>query len=71
MKALPLILEDKPLPRYMGIDAFNAREQARKQNLSLKQVQEELLATHEAGPIPGKRPGKRLHQTPFYETSPS
>jgi len=45
-KALPLILEGKPLPRYMGIDAFNAREQARKQHLPLKRVKEELLVTH-------------------------
>jgi len=46
LKALPLILEGKPLPRYMGIDAFNAREQARKRHLPLKRVKEELLATH-------------------------
>ncbi|MEE9365981.1 MAG: DinB family protein [Dehalococcoidales bacterium] len=46
LKALPLILEGKPLPRYMGIDAFNAREQERKQHLPLKRVKEELLVTH-------------------------
>ena len=46
MKALPVILEGKPLPRYMGIDAFNAREQESKRHLSLEQVKEELPATH-------------------------
>jgi len=46
-KALPLVLEGKPLPRYMGIDAFNAREQERKRHLSLAQVKKDLLATHE------------------------
>jgi len=46
-KALPLVLESKPLLRYMGIDAFNAREQERKQHLSLEQVKEALFATHE------------------------
>ncbi len=46
LKALPLILEGKPLPRYMGIDAFNAREQEHKQHLSLEQVKKELLVTH-------------------------
>ena len=46
-KALPLILEGKPLPRYMGIDAFNAREQEHKRHLSLEQVKKELVATHE------------------------
>jgi len=46
LKALPLILEGRPLPRYMGIDAFNAREQARKQHLSLEQVKKELPATY-------------------------
>jgi hypothetical protein len=46
LKALSLILEGKPLPRYMGIDAFNAREQERKRHLPLKRVKEELLVTH-------------------------
>jgi len=46
MKALPVILEGKPLPRYMGIDAFNAREQESKRHLPLEQVKEELPATH-------------------------
>ncbi len=46
-KALPLILEGKPLPRYMGIDAFNAREQERKRHFSLEQLQEELFTTHD------------------------
>jgi hypothetical protein len=46
MKALPLILEGKPLPRYMGIDAFNARKQESRKHLSLGQIEEELPATH-------------------------
>jgi hypothetical protein len=46
-KALPLILEGRPLPRYMGIDAFNARQQERKRHLSLEQVEAELFSTHE------------------------
>jgi len=46
LKALPLILEDKRLPRYMGIDAFNAREQARKRDLPLEQVKKDLVTTH-------------------------
>ena len=46
LKALSPILEGKSLPRYMGIDAFNAREQERKRHLPLKRVKEELLATH-------------------------
>jgi hypothetical protein len=36
LKALPVIMEGKRLPRYMGIDAFNAREQERKRHLSLE-----------------------------------
>ena len=50
LKALPLILDNKPLIRYArygGIDAFNAREQERKRGLSLEQVRQELVATHE------------------------
>jgi hypothetical protein len=47
LKAIPLILEDKPLPRYSDIDAFNAREQHRKRNHSQDQVKQELVATHE------------------------
>jgi hypothetical protein len=44
-----LILDGKPLTRYArygGIDAFNAREQERKRNLSLEQVKQELATTH-------------------------
>ena len=50
MKNLPLILDNKSLPRYAkygGIDAFNAREQEKKRGLSLEQVSQELAATHE------------------------
>ena len=50
LKAITLILEGKSLPRYSttygGIDAFNAREQARKRGLSLDHVNGELAATH-------------------------
>ena len=46
MKALPVILEGKPLPRYMGIDAFNARKQEGKRHLFLEQLKEELPITH-------------------------
>jgi len=51
LKVLPLILEGKPTPRYTqygGIDAFNAREQERKQHLSLKLVKRQLVATHQS-----------------------
>jgi len=47
LKVLPLILEGKPLPRYGSIHSFNAREQERKQNLSLEQVTQQLAAIHE------------------------
>lgn len=49
-KMLPLILEDKPTPRYTrygGIDAFNAQAQERKRHLPLEFVKDELLATHQ------------------------
>lgn len=47
LKAAPIILEDKPLPRYGGIDAFNAREQERKHDLSLEEVRQELTPSHQ------------------------
>jgi len=50
LKALPLILEGKSTPRYTrygGIDSFNAREQERKQHLSIELVKQELVATHQ------------------------
>ena len=50
LKALPVIEEGGRVPRYStlygGIDAFNARTQERKQNLSLDQVFTELGETH-------------------------
>ena len=49
LKALPLVLEGKPLPRYAsmgGIDAFNAREQERKRGMSFGQVRQDMEATH-------------------------
>jgi len=47
LKALPLVLAGKPLPRYGNIDAFNAREQERKHDLPLEQVRQELATTHQ------------------------
>ncbi len=50
LKALPLILNDQPLPRYAkygGIDAFNARDWEKKKDLPLDQVKNELMSTHE------------------------
>lgn len=48
MAAVPLILAGRPLPRYGNIDAFNARQQAQWQNLSLAEAWERALATHKA-----------------------
>lgn len=51
LKILPLILEDKPTPRYIrygGIDAFNAREQERKRDYSLELIKQQLVATHKS-----------------------
>jgi len=51
LKFLPLILKGEPIPRYTrygGIDEFNAREQERKQHLSLKLVKRQLVATHKS-----------------------
>ena len=50
LKALPVILEGKTLPRYAsygGIDAFNAREQDRKRGITLAELKRDLSATHE------------------------
>jgi len=47
IKVLPLILEGKPLPRYGGIGAFNAREQERKRSLPLEQVKQQFTSTHQ------------------------
>ena len=50
IKVFPLILEGMPIPlyrQYGGIVAFNAREQKRKQHLSLEQVKDELAVTHQ------------------------
>jgi len=46
LKALPLVLEGKRLPRYGNIHRFNAGEQERKRHLSLDQVKKELDSTH-------------------------
>jgi hypothetical protein len=50
LKTLPWILKGQPVPRYAkygGIDAFNAREQEKKKDLTLHQVKDELQATHQ------------------------
>ena len=51
LKALPVILEGGPLPRYStlygGIDAFNAQAHERKQGLSLEEVWKGLQETHQ------------------------
>lgn len=50
LKALPVILEGGPLPRYAsqgGIDAFNARQQEAKRGLSLQRLAMEMNATHQ------------------------
>lgn len=51
LKALPVIVEGRRVPRYStlygGIDAFNAQSQGRKQGLSLEQVLTELEETHQ------------------------
>jgi hypothetical protein len=50
LKNIPLILEGKSTPRYTGaggIDAFNAREQAKKKALTLAEVKISLKSTHD------------------------
>ena len=51
LKAIPIILEDRRLPRYRqvygGIDAFNAKEQEAKADLSLEQVRADMEACHQ------------------------
>ncbi len=51
MKALPVILDNGPLPRYStfygGIDAFNAQAQEWKATLTLEQVFQALEDTHD------------------------
>ena len=50
LKALPIIVEGGKLPRYAsqgGIDAFNARQQAAKRQLSLERLRLEMDATHQ------------------------
>ena len=49
IKALDVMMQGKRTPRYKeygGIDAFNARESAKKANLSLEEVQKQLGDTH-------------------------
>ncbi len=49
MKYVPLIIEGGRPPRYAthgGIDAFNARTMAQKQNLSLPTIRKQLDETH-------------------------
>ena len=51
LKALPIILDGDPLPRYStlygGIDAFNAQAHERKEGFTLDQVLDELKETHQ------------------------
>ena len=51
LKALPVILDSGPLPRYStlygGIDAFNAQAQEWKATLTLEQVFQALEDTHD------------------------
>ena len=51
LKALPVILDGGPLPRYStlygGIDAFNAQAHERKEGFTLDQVLDELKETHQ------------------------
>ncbi len=50
IKVVSLIIAEKPIPGYKpygGIDKFNAREQERKRDLSLEQLQYELASTHQ------------------------
>lgn len=50
LKNLPLILEDKPPPRYAnlygGLNAFNAQMSEQKRGLSLEEVLKRLDETH-------------------------
>jgi len=46
LKALPLLAEGKRPPQYGGVDAFNARESARKRALSLAIVRRLAAETH-------------------------
>ena len=51
LKALPVILDGVPLPRYStlygGIDAFNAQAHKQKEGLTLEQVLKGLEETHQ------------------------
>jgi len=50
LAALPVILEGRPLPRYAssgGIDAFNARDQDRKRGITIAELRQDLVATHQ------------------------
>jgi hypothetical protein len=50
LKNIPLILDGKSTPRYAragGINAFNAREQAKKKTLTLAEVKISLKSTHD------------------------
>ena len=50
LEALPLILENKRLPRYStkygSVDAFNALHWEKKKKLSFSQVRKDLASTH-------------------------
>ena len=49
LHALPIIVNGGKLPRYAsqgGIDAFNARQQAARRDVSLDRLRAEMAATH-------------------------
>jgi hypothetical protein len=46
MAAAPIILENRPLPRYGSIDAFNARDMERWRGLSLAEAWQRARDTH-------------------------
>ena len=50
LHALPIIVDGGRLPKYAsqgGIDAFNARNQEAKRELSLDKLRQEMDATHQ------------------------
>ncbi|MDP3064652.1 MAG: DinB family protein [Chloroflexota bacterium] len=47
LKALTLLMEGARPPQYGGVDAFNARESARKRALSLAVVHRQAAETHQ------------------------
>ena len=46
LAVLPVVVDGAPMPRYGDIDAFNSRESARKSQLPLEVLQQQLYDTH-------------------------